>query len=288
MTGARRSAALHGSSSGELFSRWLGSVAVAILMCLSVTFTFWFVQGMLLFDWRWGTMMLNGFIPAAMWMVAAYFSVVRFLSYLDLRIRREGWEVELTIRAAAARLAVARWPSSLVIAAILLFPGQAVALEHEQAVRAAARGLRESNRYPWYDREQDQVARVEVWPDEPPGEIRDWQWTVNWRQSDWSGFWRAVEVMAWILLALLLGAIAFLLLRAFRRRVAGALAGSPSGTGVAGAMSDADQIDELPFEVHGGRANLLREARRYYEARDYARAIVFLFSYQLVHLDRNP
>jgi len=33
--------------------------------------------------------------------VAGYFSVVRFLSYLDLRIRREGWEVELIVHAAA-------------------------------------------------------------------------------------------------------------------------------------------------------------------------------------------
>jgi hypothetical protein len=43
-------------------------------------------------------------VPLAMWIVAGYFCVVRFLSYLDLRIRREGWEVELRMRAEAARL----------------------------------------------------------------------------------------------------------------------------------------------------------------------------------------
>lgn len=37
--------------------------------------------------------------PAALWMAAAYFTVVRFLRYLDLRIRCEGWEVELLMRA---------------------------------------------------------------------------------------------------------------------------------------------------------------------------------------------
>ena len=37
--------------------------------------------------------------PAALWIVVAYFTVVRFLGYLDLRIRREGWEVELLMRA---------------------------------------------------------------------------------------------------------------------------------------------------------------------------------------------
>ena len=37
--------------------------------------------------------------PAALWLVAAYFTVVRFLAYLDLRICCEGWEVELLMRA---------------------------------------------------------------------------------------------------------------------------------------------------------------------------------------------
>ena len=61
-------------------------------------------MGMLLFKWDWGWMMLHVGIPACMWVVSGYFSVVRFLSYLDLRIRREGWEVELVVRAAAAQI----------------------------------------------------------------------------------------------------------------------------------------------------------------------------------------
>ena len=43
--------------------------------------------------------------PIALWLVAGYFTIVRFLSYLDLRIRREGWELELSLRAEADRLA---------------------------------------------------------------------------------------------------------------------------------------------------------------------------------------
>ena len=43
--------------------------------------------------------------PACLWLVVSYMSVVRFLSYLDLRIRHEGWEVELLMRAEALRLA---------------------------------------------------------------------------------------------------------------------------------------------------------------------------------------
>lgn len=40
----------------------------------------------------------------AMWLVLGYLAVVRFLSYIDLRTRREGWEIDLALRHAAARL----------------------------------------------------------------------------------------------------------------------------------------------------------------------------------------
>jgi hypothetical protein len=40
----------------------------------------------------------------ATWLVIAYLAVVRFLSYIDLRTRREGWEIDLALRRAARRL----------------------------------------------------------------------------------------------------------------------------------------------------------------------------------------
>ena len=43
-----------------------------------------------------------------LWVAAAYFAVVRFLTYIDQRIRLEGWEVELRLRAAGEALAEAR------------------------------------------------------------------------------------------------------------------------------------------------------------------------------------
>ncbi len=42
------------------------------------------------------------------WVGVAYFTVVRFLTYIDQRIRLEGWEVELRVRAAGEALAEAR------------------------------------------------------------------------------------------------------------------------------------------------------------------------------------
>jgi len=75
------------------------------LMTLAFAFTFWFVWGTFLNDWAWRGGMVHVCMPLSMWIVAGYFTVVRFLSYLDLRIRREGWEVELRVRAEAARMA---------------------------------------------------------------------------------------------------------------------------------------------------------------------------------------
>jgi len=42
------------------------------------------------------------------WLAAAFFAVARFLTYIDQRIRLEGWEVELRLRAVAATMEEAR------------------------------------------------------------------------------------------------------------------------------------------------------------------------------------
>ena len=39
---------------------------------------------------------------AGVWIAIAFFAVVRFLSYIDRRIRLEGWEIELRLRRSAA------------------------------------------------------------------------------------------------------------------------------------------------------------------------------------------
>ena len=35
---------------------------------------------------------------AAVWIAIAFFAIVRFLAYIDRRIRLEGWEIELRIK----------------------------------------------------------------------------------------------------------------------------------------------------------------------------------------------
>ena len=104
MTTFRRSKALHHGSVGDLFARWLVTAAFGGLLWLALWISMQFLAGMLLSQWEWQGLTYTLYYPLALWIVVGYFTVVRFLGYLDLRIRREGWEVELMMRAEGARL----------------------------------------------------------------------------------------------------------------------------------------------------------------------------------------
>lgn len=105
MTTYRRTLALHRGTSGDLLARWLGATAVGIMLWASFWVSFWVLGGLLLSEWQWEGAVYSVYFPLALWLTIAYLTVVRFLAYLDLRIRREGWEVELLMRAEQARLA---------------------------------------------------------------------------------------------------------------------------------------------------------------------------------------
>ena len=105
MTVGKRSGNLHNSAGAELFGQYLGSMLVAFVLMHIIFWSLWLVYIVMFGDYD-----LDGWVPQhilrplAMWSVVAYLGVARFLSYLDLRIRQEGWEVELLVRAEAARL----------------------------------------------------------------------------------------------------------------------------------------------------------------------------------------
>jgi hypothetical protein len=118
ITIARRSSHLHGPSSADLIVRWVCAAMVATLLAIMALATVIVVLGVLISKWPVGVDLEEGQLlwnvdwlelqfvyPACLWLVVAYLSVVRFLSYLDLRIRHEGWEVELLMRAEALRMA---------------------------------------------------------------------------------------------------------------------------------------------------------------------------------------
>ena len=105
ITVGKRSSMLHNPSSGDLFARYLASIPATCVLLIVLAGGLWFCVGLATNDMMWGPVILHFCFPFAGWLVVTFFSVFRFLNYLDLRIRREGWETELLVRAAAARYA---------------------------------------------------------------------------------------------------------------------------------------------------------------------------------------
>jgi hypothetical protein len=104
MTTMRRCRNLHAAQTGDLFAQWIGAAAVGLMLLLSIWFSIWCVGVVLSGNIEWEDSMFGIYFEVALWLVVGFFGLVRFLGYLDLRIRREGWEVELVMRAERARL----------------------------------------------------------------------------------------------------------------------------------------------------------------------------------------
>ncbi|HUT90353.1 MAG TPA: hypothetical protein VMY37_12705 [Thermoguttaceae bacterium] len=119
-----RSRVLHKVQNVDTASRSLPALIVGGTLFIAIWASIFIVRGMLLGQWglvgflwalfsgqwEWSFLkpMFTFYFQLSIWIVVCYFTVVRFLTYLDLRIRREGWEVELWMRAERARL-VRHW-----------------------------------------------------------------------------------------------------------------------------------------------------------------------------------
>lgn len=103
---ARRCRTLHARIGGDLFVRWMGTVGLGGVLLASFWGSIWIVRGLFfLGTWEIENALFTHYFHASLWLVVGFFCVVRFLSYLDTRIRREGWEIELIMRAESQRLA---------------------------------------------------------------------------------------------------------------------------------------------------------------------------------------
>jgi len=100
----QRNKALHGGDFNMIFTRgaalWLVELQLVLVCWLGI----WFFRGQFSAKMELGPTMYTILFPLVFWLVSIYLTVVKFLCYLDLRIRREGWEVELALRAEAEHL----------------------------------------------------------------------------------------------------------------------------------------------------------------------------------------
>jgi hypothetical protein len=135
--------------------------------------------------------------------------------------------------------------------------------------------LNDSGTYPWYDASNDDVRRLKQRKiSEPPPR-------TSAAQRGSSGAIAIVWVILGIGMALLIAALIYAWLR---REDAAAVGSDEEDRAV---KSAADRIEQLPFPIRRPRGDLLDEARLQYEAGNFAEAIIYLFSFQLVLLDRH-
>ena len=99
----RRSSLLHTPISGELIGRFLMVGTIISLLAVAIFYGFTFIFGTLFGSTSWSAFESMVLFPLALWTAAGFSILIRFLSYLDSRIRLEGWEVELMLRAESNR-----------------------------------------------------------------------------------------------------------------------------------------------------------------------------------------
>ena len=131
--------------------------------------------------------------------------------------------------------------------------------------------------YPWYDSAQDGLRRIDV---EPP----DYSPEENSATSKTSGsFSLDLSWLSWLVVGILVVLALVLLIRFLQTWDSRQLA----TVGTAPSEPERPAFDELPFAIPHVRGDLLAEARRLYAEGDYGQAILYLFSYQLLLLDKH-
>jgi hypothetical protein len=109
----RRCETMCARRSGDLFAQWLAQLFFAAMFVLC----FWLGTGVALsalttseLTWEqpgWGSLYDLRF-QLTIWLTIVYLTVARFLTYIDHRIRKEGWEIELRLGDVARTIEEAR------------------------------------------------------------------------------------------------------------------------------------------------------------------------------------
>ena len=155
-------------------------------------------------------------------------------------------------------------------------------------IPAAEEALRDTGQ-PWYDVENDQLRPVQVRAITEEPDRAHWKpssrprWNLNWRFS-WLG--EVIKALAWGILFLLIGLLIYALVQTYLHlapvRSSVAMA-TPDGED---SISDEQRIENLPMKLRAPTEDPLSLARQYYDAGDFAEAIVYLFSHRLLQLDK--
>ncbi|MCL4201846.1 MAG: DUF4129 domain-containing protein [Pirellulaceae bacterium] len=185
--------------------------------------------------------------------------------------------------------------NGLIIAALALaWPAGASGLEPAPSVEAGRKALSARSKYPWYDAQEDGLRRIDVRTPRESAKNRGSMWQATpTKPSDYSwleylvkGLGVALRWLIWIGLGLLLVGLIVLLARGLVLREEQTAVAVDEAEAVSTKI-EADRIDSLPFQIARPPADLLAEAKACYERGDTSQAMIYLFSYKLLALDRQ-
>ncbi len=142
----------------------------------------------------------------------------------------------------------------------------------DTAVEAGREALSSAPKLPWYDPQTDDYRAAKVDAPKPR----------RTRNSNFDIF-DFMMWLGWFLLAMLLVMLVYFIAKSFlRREVKDSIVVSHANVG-----ADISRVEELPVTLKKSPSDYLDEAQRLYAKGDYAQAIVYLFSHQLLQLDRR-
>lgn len=155
-------------------------------------------------------------------------------------------------------------------------------VEAPEAVQSGQKALDHWGRYPWYDAKTDGLQPLDV---SPPGQD-------NWFTSrGGSGVDHLpdnlLQWIAWILIGLILVALLYVAARTYRARQQEALGEATTSASAEDPAEERRRVEALPLPAARRQVDLLAEAEEQYRSGHYGQAIIYLFSYQLVQLDRH-
>jgi hypothetical protein len=169
--------------------------------------------------------------------------------------------LDACVLVAGALLALTMLPS--------VAPAQDAAANQE--IIESARETLSDGAYPWYDAEKDQLYPLEF--EEP--------WDLSWL-LDIFNLGSIFKVVVYTLLGLVIAAIVWALVMYAKNRQPAPQAVRVVPEGAA----TPDQVEALQFLEERPRGDLLGQARKHYEQGNYSEAIIYLFSHELVELDK--
>lgn len=131
---------------------------------------------------------------------------------------------------------------------------------------------------PWYDAQTDGVRRLDM-----KAERKLPSWNLSWLGNLLGPLVKGMGWAAVVVVVLLLALILWRVINHWR-------SGHDDSDANLTLDDDAncvDRVEELPFQIARQATDLLSEARRHYEASNFNEAIIYLFSHELVELDKQ-